>query len=181
MIHAHPLFKKCEKFDSCASIGYYSKSSCQMDIEGDEIPISFHRLLARNSLGVLIAWSSNSDGPAGVSLSPFFVILVMEVSFNACEESFGIDGSVIITTDWNDKDMDNIHSCSPCFYLASSDVDVPFQLPFGLPLFQYDVYFCYARRQACRGVFLWAFLWEANLLSIGGRICSYQVLVLGSL
>ncbi|GJX54108.1 putative RNA-directed DNA polymerase, eukaryota, reverse transcriptase zinc-binding domain protein [Tanacetum coccineum] len=79
----------------------------------------------------------------GDPLSPFLFILVMEGLHNAFEEAVGnglITGvniknstinvshlfyadDVIITTDWNAKDMDNIIPCSPCFLSSLGSQD----------------------------------------------------------
>ncbi|GJW62812.1 putative RNA-directed DNA polymerase, eukaryota, reverse transcriptase zinc-binding domain protein [Tanacetum coccineum] len=96
----------------------------------------------------------------GDPLSPFLFILVMEGLHNAFEEAVGnglITGvniknstinvshlfyadDVIITTDWNAKDMDNIIRVLHVFYLASRGLHIGSLKAFNLALLQNGVW-----------------------------------------
>ncbi|GJZ96322.1 putative RNA-directed DNA polymerase, eukaryota, reverse transcriptase zinc-binding domain protein [Tanacetum coccineum] len=137
--------------------------------------------------------------------SPFIFILVMEGLY--CAMSNAVN-DVIITTDWNFGDLDNIIRVLHVFYLASSlKINIHKSNRFGIGVPNGDVVNM-ARRTGCTSrifpftylglligsnmnlVSSWQFLidrfymklssWKANLLSIGRRLTLIKV-VLGSL
>ncbi|GJY70736.1 hypothetical protein Tco_0474439 [Tanacetum coccineum] len=88
---------------------------------------------------------------------------------------------VIITTDWNAKDMDNIIRVLHVFYLASGlKINIHKSNIYGIGWFIMSLCNLLAGTDACDSFHMWAFSWKANLLSIGGRLTLIKS-VLGSL
>ncbi|GJS26592.1 putative RNA-directed DNA polymerase, eukaryota, reverse transcriptase zinc-binding domain protein [Tanacetum coccineum] len=160
---------------------------------------------------ILINGSPNSEFSIkrglrqGDPLSPFLFILVMEGLHYAMSNAIN---NVIITTDWNSGDLDNIIRVLHVFYLASGlKINIHKSNIFGIGVPNSDVVDM-ARRTGCASeifpftylglpigsnmnlVSSWQFLidrfhtklssWKANLLSIGGRLTLIKV-VHGSL
>ncbi|GJW96601.1 RNA-directed DNA polymerase, eukaryota, reverse transcriptase zinc-binding domain protein [Tanacetum coccineum] len=211
------LLHEIKIIDKFASMDLIQKARVKWDIEGDENTKFFHGLInqkRRNQMinaSILVNGSPTSEFSInrglrqGNPLSPFLFILVMEGLHNAFADA--VD-DVIITTDWNTRDLENIIRVLHVFYLASRlKINIHKSNIYGIGVNEDEVYNM-ASNAGCiagnipfiylgppigsnmKSIASWKMLidrfrsrlstWKASLLSIGGRL-TFIKSVLGSL
>ncbi|GJX64001.1 hypothetical protein Tco_0298344 [Tanacetum coccineum] len=113
--HRLILLQEIEKIDKFASMDIIQKTHVKWDIEGDENSKFFHGLInqkRRNQMinGIMVEgnWITNP-----CLIKDAFLQSIKKIP------SSRFTGDVIITTNWNDRDMDNIIHVLHVFYLAS--------------------------------------------------------------